>query len=186
MIHDEDPLFEEDYEEDDEENENYDEDEDYDDEDYEEDEDYEDEDYSPDYDEGRLAKFVEDPWPPATFVLMIIGFVIILATPPTIWEVWLYLLEGLYLTLILAVVACVFSLQTIIQSAGSKMRYAGIVVLLISLIAAAVGFADTMSWVLNGQSLLPDLATPLTTISITVLVFGLYSLWLFQRTSSQP
>ena len=128
---------------------------------------------------------MEDPWPPATFILMLIGFTLVLATPAAIWEVWLYLLEGLYFTLILTVVACVFSLQTIVQSAGSRMRYAGFFVLLISLIAAAVGFADTMSWVLNGESLLPNLGTPLTTVSVTVLVFGLYSLWLFQRSTTQ-
>ncbi|NHJ12829.1 MAG: hypothetical protein EAX95_04095 [Candidatus Thorarchaeota archaeon] len=182
MTYDEDPLFEEEY--DDEEN---DEDEEYEDDDYEDedDEDEDDEDYSPDYGESRLSKFMEDPWPSATFILMLIGFAIILATPSAIWEVWLYLLEGFYFTLILTVVACVFALQTMVRSAGSRMRYAGIFVLLISLIAAAVGFADTMSWVLNGQSILPNLGTPLTTVSVTVLIFGLYSLWLFQRTSSK-
>ncbi|MFX1368263.1 MAG: hypothetical protein ACFFAY_06685 [Promethearchaeota archaeon] len=188
MTHDEDPLFEESNEEDYEEEE----DEDYED----EDEDYEDEDYEDEYDvdssefsmgtsDSRLGKFMEDPWPTATFVLMLIGFAIVLGTPPAIWEIWLYLIEGLYFTFILGVVAIVLSIQTVMRNPVGRMKYVGYGVLLMALFAVALGFLDTASWVVTGHSILPFTDTPLTALTMTLLVFGLYSLWLFQR-STEP
>ncbi len=193
MTHDEDPLFEEadeeNYENEEDEEELY-EDEDYDDEDY-EDEDYEDEydadpsEFSIGTSDSRLGKFMKDPWPSATFVLMLIGFAIVLGTPPAIWEIWLYLIESLYFTLILGVVAIVFSIQTVMKNPKGRMRYVGYGVLLMSLFAVAIGFLDTTSWVVTGHSILPFTDTPLTALTVTLLVFGLYSLWLFQR-STEP
>jgi hypothetical protein len=191
MTHDEDPLFEEadeeDYE-DEEEEEEYEEEEDYDDEDY-EDEDYEDDidpsEFSIGASESRLGKFMEDPWPSATFILMLIGFAIVLATPPAVWEVWLYLIEGLYFTFILGVVTIVFAIQTIMRNPEGKLRYIGYGVAIMALFAITIGVLDTTSWVVSGQSILPFTNTPLTALTVTLLVFGLYSLWLFQR-STEP
>ncbi len=193
MMHDEDPLFEEsnedDYEEEEDEEELY-EDEDYDDEDY-EDEDYEDEydvapsEFSMDTSDSWLGKLMQDPWPSATFALMLIGFAIVLGTPPAIWEIWLYLIEGLYFTFILGVVAVVLSIQTVMRNPVGRMKYVGYGVLLMSLFAVALGFLDTASWVATGNSILPFTDTPLTALTMTLLVFGLYSLWLFQR-STEP
>ena len=36
----------------------------------------------------RLEKFASDPWPPTTFILVVIGLALVLLTPPDVSSAW--------------------------------------------------------------------------------------------------
>lgn len=168
------------------------------DEEYEDDEDYEDEDDFPEEDfpeeveralmqqqESRFTSFLEDPWPKTAFILILIGFVIILPWPEAIWFTWLYHIIALYLLSILGVVAIVYSLKAWITT-STRIRFIGMTFIIISFVCIVVGFIDTIAWAITGYSFIPALQTPLVVLLVVIEVFLIYTLWIMRSQFMAP
>jgi hypothetical protein len=165
---------------------------------FEDDEDYEDEDDFPEEDfpeeveralmqqqESRFTSFLEDPWPKTAFILILIGFVIILPWPETIWFTWLYHIIALYLLSILSVVAIVYSLKAWITT-STRIRFIGMTFIVISVVCMIVGFIDTIAWAITGYSFIPALDTPLVVLLVVIEVFLIYTLWIMRSQFMAP
>jgi hypothetical protein len=133
---------------------------------------------------SRLSRFLDDPWPTATFFLMILGFVIVLFTPYNVWSQWHWMLVGLYFMWVLVTIGFVFSMQTWRKSGGSKIRFAAIAVLIVILAVGVLGSVDLGLWILLAAPIFPGLETPLLYGTNAIVVFCLYSLWLLQRATN--
>jgi hypothetical protein len=158
-----------------------------------EDEDYEDEEDFPEeveralmqQQESRFTSFLEDPWPKTAFILILIGFVIILPWPEAIWFAWLYHIIALYLLSILSVVAIVYSLKAWITT-STRIRYIGMTFIIISVVCMIVGFIDTIAWASTGYSFIPALDTPLVVLLVVIEVFLIYTLWIMRSQFMAP
>ncbi len=168
------------------------------DEEYEDDEDYEEEDFEDEEDfpeevervlrrqeESRFTTFLEDPWPKTAFVLILIGFAIILPWPETIWFTWLYHIIALYVLSILGVVAMVYSLKAWITT-STRIRFIGMTFIVISVVCLIVGFIDTIAWAITGNSFIPALQTPLVVLLVVIEVFLIYTLWIMRSQFMEP
>ena len=183
MNSDDDTFFEEDeYDEEDEEDDFPDEEYEYD----EEDEDYELSDVLDEPRSERLRNFVEDPWPPTTFVLVIIGLAMVLLTPPAIWSIWNYFLIAEYFMVILGGAAMAYSLMTWDRAGKHRLRWAGITNFIVVIALIIVGSIDTFSWILTGASIFPNIDTPIISLAMVLEVFSIYSLWAIQRNFGPP
>lgn len=169
------------------------------DEDEEEDEDFpdveevdeDDDDYEPRYgfDEPqseRLANFINDPWPPTTFVLVIIGLVMVLFTPPDLWAVYNYFLIANYFMIVLGGAAIAYSLITWSRAGRHRLRWAGVTSLIVVILLVIVSTLDTFSWIFASQSIIPGLDTPIISLGFVFVVFSIYSLWAIQRNFGPP
>jgi hypothetical protein len=168
---------------------------------FEDEEDYEDEDYEDYADEedfpeeveralmqqreSRFDGFLEDPWPKTAFILILVGFAIILPWPESIWFTWLYHIIALYVLSILGVVAIIYSLKAWV-SASTRIRFIGLFFIIISIVSLAVGFIDTVAWALTGYSFIPALQTPLVVLFIVIEVFLIYTLWIMRSQFMAP
>ncbi|MHA1963729.1 MAG: hypothetical protein ACXACG_04425 [Candidatus Thorarchaeota archaeon] len=129
----------------------------------------------------RLAKFVDNPWPPTTFVLVVIGLAIVLLTPHDLWRIWNYFLIADYFMIILGAVAIAYSLVTWSRAEGHRLRWAGLTNLFVVFTCVILATLDTFSWMVNAQSIIPAVQTPIITLAIVIVVFSIYSLWVIQR-----
>ena len=182
MNHDDDTFYEDDeYEEEEDEDE-------FPDEEYEEDEedDYESLELLDEPHEPRLAKFVEDPWPPTTFILVIIGLAIVLLTPPSFWALWNYFIIANYFMIIIGGVAIAYSLVTWNRAGKHRLRWAAVVNLILIIAVVVVGTLDTFSWIVSLHSLFPGVDTPILSLALVLAVFSIYSLWVIQRNFAPP
>jgi hypothetical protein len=172
------------------------EDDDYDEEDEDEfpDEEYE-EDEEDDYDstelldephEPKLAKFIEDPWPPTTFILVIIGLGIVLLTPPFFWSLWNYFIIADYFMIIISGAAIAYSLVTWSRAGKHRLRWAALTNLIVIIAVATLATIDTFSWIINLHSIFPGVQTPILSLALVLAVFSIYSLWVIQRNFAQP
>ncbi len=129
---------------------------------------------------SRIQKFLDDPWPPATFVLMILGFIIVLFTPVPIWFRWNWTIIGMYFLWILTTVGIVIGLGIWYGPVRTRVRYSGISTILVAALFGLVGTADTLLYI-GGGELIAGLGGSLLSLSSMIIVFTLYSLWLVQR-----
>jgi len=155
------------------------------------DEDYEEEDYDPAdalYESrgSRLESFANDPWPRITFILVVIGLVMVLITPPDIWFSWNYFLIANYLMIIIGGVAIAYSIVTWVRAGEHRLRWAGLTNLILVLALISVATIDTLSWVVNFQSIFPGIQTPIISLALVLAMFSIYSLWVIQRNFTQP
>ncbi|MFW9933580.1 MAG: hypothetical protein ACFFDR_13095, partial [Candidatus Thorarchaeota archaeon] len=126
--------------------------------------------------------FMDDPWPPIAFILILIGFGFTLLTPVDIWSQHVYYLVTTYLLLVFVAIASVISLGVWKKAGGSRLRFGGITNLLVVLICGAFGTVDTLLVVTTGNPLIPGTNTPVLLLAFVIVIFSLYSLWLIQRT----
>ncbi|MHA1769904.1 MAG: hypothetical protein ACTSV3_08695 [Candidatus Thorarchaeota archaeon] len=129
----------------------------------------------------QVSEFVNDPWPRTTFVLMLIGFVLVFLTPPDFWAAWRYLIIANYILVVMGGVALVYSLTTWSKSEGDRLRWAGITNIFVVIAGVVVGLIDTASWMLLGTSVIPSLDTSLLGFCFVLVLFSLYSLWMIQK-----
>jgi hypothetical protein len=134
----------------------------------------------------RLANFVKDPWPPTTFILVIIGLAMVLLTPPDLWAIFNYFLIADYFMIILGGAAMAFSLVTWNRAGRHRLRWAGITNLVVVSALLIVATLDTFSWMVSAQSIIPGLDTPIITLALVLVVFSIYSLWVIQRNFGGP
>ena len=162
---------------------------------YEDDEYEEEEDEEDDYEslelldephEPRLAKFVEDPWPPTTFILVIIGLAIVLLTPPSFWALWNYFIIADYFMIVVCGAAIAYSLVTWSRAGKHKLRWVAATSLILVILIAIVATIDTFSWMINLQSIFPGVQTPILSLALVLAVFAIYSLWAIQRNFAPP
>ncbi len=133
---------------------------------------------------GDEKSFLDDPWPPIAFILIIIGFGFTLLTPYDIWSQHHYYLVVTYLLIVFVAIASVISLGVWRNSGGSRLRYGGLTNLLVVLVCGIFGTADTILVVTTGLPLIPGTSTPVLALAFVIVIFSLYSLWLIQRTFS--
>ncbi|MHA2033906.1 MAG: hypothetical protein DRO73_05575 [Candidatus Thorarchaeota archaeon] len=133
------------------------------------------------YSPSRLAKFLEDPWPRVTFVMMILGFVVVLFTPNDVWRVWNWMIVGMYFLWILTAVASTIGLTVWKNPAVSRIKYGGITNAFLALVCGVLGTIDTIMLIGGTGGLLPAIDVPVLYAAILIVVFSLYSLWLVQR-----
>ncbi|MFW9769341.1 MAG: hypothetical protein ACFFF9_04020 [Candidatus Thorarchaeota archaeon] len=135
---------------------------------------------------SRLTKFADDPWPTTTFLLMVIGFGVVFA-PSVFWAgANRYFLLAGYVLLILCGVAISYSLVTWEKARGSRLRWAGMTNFIVVILCAVIGIADTINWVVNTQSIIPGITTPLISLIMVLVVFSIYTLWIVQKNFSGP
>jgi len=151
----------------------------------------EDDDYEPIdaiYEPGgeRIAKFVKDPWPPTTFILVIIGLAMVLLTPPDLWAIFNYFLIADYFMIILGGAAMAFSIVTWSRAGRHRLRWAGITNVVVVAALLIVATLDTFSWIVSAQSIIPGVDTPIITLALVLVVFSIYSLWVIQRNFGGP
>jgi len=134
----------------------------------------------------RLSKFADQPWPTTTFFLMLIGFGVVFA-PPVFWEgANRYFLLAVYFLIVLCGVAIAYSLVTWEKARGSRLRWAGMTNLVVVILCGVIGVADTIAWVVNFQSIIPGITTPLISLIMVLVVFSIYTLWIVQKNFAGP
>ncbi len=162
---------------------------DFPDEEYDEDEDIDfesiDAEYGPPGGE-RFLKFVEDPWPPTTFVLVVIGLVMVLATPPALWALWNYFLIANYFMVILGGAAIAYSFVAWSRAGRHRLRWAAVTNVIVVILLIAFATIDTFSWMFFLRSIIPGLDTPIISLAMVLAVFSIYSLWVIQRNFAPP
>jgi hypothetical protein len=126
--------------------------------------------------------FLEDPWPAMAFIFIIIGLVIVIFTPPTIWSAWHYYIVTTYGLILLAGVASMISLGVWRNAEGSRLRWGGLTNLIVVLAAGVVGVVDAIMVITTGSSILVGSTTPLLALCVVIILFSMYTLWLIQRT----
>lgn len=155
----------------------------------EEDAEEEDEGYDPRYAldrASRLTDFADNPWPTTTFFLMVAGFLVVFA-PSILWEgANRYFLLAVYVLIILCGVAMSYSLVTWEKGQGSRLRWAGLTNLVVVILCGAIGTIDSISWVVSFQSFIPGIATPLISLTMVLVVFSIYTLWIVQKNIGGP
>ena len=134
----------------------------------------------------RLEKFVADPWPPTTFVLVIIGLIMVLFTPPPLWAIWNYFLIANYFMIIFGGAAMTYSLITWSRAGKHRLRWAGFMNLFVIIILLVLSTLDTFSWIINLQSIIPGIDTPIIGLALVLVIFSIYSLWAIQRNFGPP
>jgi len=134
----------------------------------------------------KLAKFAEDPWPPTTFILVIIGLVMVLATPPYYWALWNYFLIANYFMVIIGGAAIAFSLVTWSRAGKHRLRWAAVTNVFVVFALIIVATLDTFSWMIFLQSIIPGVDTPIISLAMVIAVFSIYSLWVIQRNFTPP
>jgi hypothetical protein len=134
----------------------------------------------------RLEKFASDPWPPTTFVLVVIGLVMVLVTPPDLWAVFNYFLIGNYFMIILGGATIAFSLVTWNRAGTHRLRWAGVTNLVLVMALLVVATLDSFNWIANSQSIIPGLDEPIIVLALVLVVFSIYSLWVIQRNFGEP
>ncbi|MHA1962919.1 MAG: hypothetical protein ACW99U_22245 [Candidatus Thorarchaeota archaeon] len=131
---------------------------------------------------SETPSFIENPWPKVTLVLILIGLGFTLLTPPAIWSNWVYFLVVNYLLIVMAGAGSAYSVKVWKTAAGSRLRYGGMTNLVVVIAAAIIGTLDTISWMINGTSIVAGVNTPILALAAVIVLFSLYSLWLIQRT----
>ncbi|MFX1265139.1 MAG: hypothetical protein ACFFH0_07145 [Promethearchaeota archaeon] len=172
------------------------EDESWEDDDYEEDEEYEDDEDFDDWEPSRevvvgrasserLEAFIDDPWPSLAFVMILVGFAVVLPWPPSIWFAWSYFILGFYFILIVSGAAVVLSLETWIRS-PTRSRYLGPVFLIALVAVVLMATVDTISWLQTGASILPELTGPyLLQLALLIDIFAVYTMWIVRRSFTE-
>ncbi|TFF96736.1 hypothetical protein EU546_00835 [Candidatus Thorarchaeota archaeon] len=133
---------------------------------------------------SRLSRFLEDPWPTATFVLVLLGFAMVILPPYEIWSQWNWLFVGLYFMWILVTISFVFTMEIWVKAAGSKMRFVAIILFLLITGVGVLGSVDLGLWILFSTPVLPGLEAPLLYGTNAIVIFCLYSLWLIKRSTT--
>ena len=136
--------------------------------------------------ESKLTNFVEDPWPPTTFILVIIGLAIVLLTPPGFWALWNYFIIADYFMIVVCGAAIAYSLVTWSRAGKHKLRWVAATSLILVILIAIVATIDTFSWMINLQSIFPGVQTPILSLALVLAVFAIYSLWAIQRNFAPP
>jgi hypothetical protein len=134
----------------------------------------------------RFAKFAEDPWPPTTFILVVIGLALVLLTPPNLWALWSYFLIANYFMLIIGGAAIAFSLVTWTRAGKNRLRWAAATNAILVFVLIIFATLDTFSWMIFLQSIIPGVDTPIISLALVLAVFSIYSLWVIQRNFAQP
>jgi len=151
-----------------------------------EDDDYDPSDALDEPSEDKLEKFANDPWPPTTFVMVVIGLAMVLLTPPDIWFAWNYFLLADYFMIVIGGTAVAFSIVTWHRAGTHRLRWAGVTNLILISALIVVATLDTFSWVANFQSIIPGVQTPIISLALVLAFFSIYSLWVIQRNFTQP
>ncbi len=131
--------------------------------------------------ESKLAGFMEDPWLKMAFFLAIIGLIIVIFTPPEIWNPWRYLIVGNYIVIVFAAVGTIFGLKIWREGGNSNLRFGGPTNMILMLACAAVATLDTISWITVNASFIPGFAVSLIPSLLMIIIFCFYTLWLIQR-----
>ena len=135
---------------------------------------------------SRLTTFAENPWPTTTFILMVAGFLVVFA-PSILWEgANRYFLIASYILIILCGVASAYSLVTWEKAQGSRLRWAGLTNLVVVILCGGIGTLDSISWVISLQSFIPGIETPLISLTMVLVIFSIYTLWIVQKQFSGP
>ncbi|MHA2025072.1 MAG: hypothetical protein ACW98U_04140 [Candidatus Thorarchaeota archaeon] len=135
---------------------------------------------------SRLTKFADDPWPTTVFLLLVAGFGVVFA-PSILWAgANRYFLLAVYVLIILCGAALAFSIVTWEKARGSRLRYAGLTNFVVVVICGVIGTADSISWVVNVQSIIPGIDTPIISLVMVLVVFSIYTLWIVQKNFSGP
>ncbi len=130
---------------------------------------------------GRLERFLKDPWSPLVFVIMLIGFGLVLLTPPAIWNPFRYFILADYFLIIIGIVGVVFSLITWSRAGTHRLKWAGPTNIIVVLASVSLGILDSISWIVNEVGLFPTIETSLLPLSFMLVIFTMYTLWLVQR-----
>ncbi|MHA1136199.1 MAG: hypothetical protein ACTSSE_06915 [Candidatus Thorarchaeota archaeon] len=128
-----------------------------------------------------FTKFMADPWPPTAFMITVIGLAIVLLTPPAIWAIHRYGILGVFALLGASLVGIVFSLITWSRAGTHRLKWAGPVNIIVILLAAGFGVADTFSWIIGNTGIIAGLDQPLILLTFMLVFFSLYMLWMIQR-----
>lgn len=135
--------------------------------------------------EVEIRGALSDPWPTLTFLMMVLGFILVIFTPVDLWYSSHWALFGIYIFTILTSGGVLFALQTWKRNPESGMRYGGIFNGITIGICGILGLADALKTVFFGTGLFPDFSTPIYAISSFVIVLCMYSLVLIQRTTKR-
>ena len=134
----------------------------------------------------RMSGFLQDPWPSTAFIMIVIGFIIVLLTPIESWATWRYFLIANYGLIILGAAAIILSLRMWKNNPGSKLRFGGMGTLIATIFSMILGTIDTISLIIVGTGLIPLAETPLIAVCLLVVIFSLYTLWAVKRSVESP
>jgi hypothetical protein len=128
-----------------------------------------------------LQNYLMDPWAKTVFVITVIGLLMVLLTPESIWAPNRYGIIGVFFLIVAALVGIAFSLITWNKAGTHRLKWAGPVNIIVILAATVIGIIDTASWIFTGASMIPALDSPLILLCFMLVFFSLYMLWMIQR-----
>ncbi|MFX1607286.1 MAG: hypothetical protein ACFFDD_15475, partial [Promethearchaeota archaeon] len=91
-----------------------------------------------------------------------------------------------YFMIIIGGAAIAYSLVTWVRAGKHRLRWAGLTNLILVLVLVIITTLDTLSWVVNLQSIFPSIQTPIISLGLILAIFSIYSLWAIQRNFAQP
>lgn len=136
-------------------------------------------------DTDRWATFLVDPWPKIAFVIIVVGLLITLLTPPDIWFIWSETMLLNYGLIAMAAIGTVNSIKIWVIAGGSRLKYGGLTNVVLVIACAIVGTIDTIFWMFFGVSFIPGFTDPILMLCVVLVLFSMYSLWLIERTFVQ-
>lgn len=134
------------------------------------------------HEKGEKGGFLDDPWPALVFVLMLLGFGLVLLTPVDVWNVFRWNFFATYIFVLLFSTGALFGFKIWRRNPGTGLRWGGLFNGITITLCGVLGVIDSLMTIFTGNGLLPESSIPVFAIAIFVVVMCMYSVVLIDRT----
>jgi hypothetical protein len=131
--------------------------------------------------EREKGTLLDDPWPALVFVLMVLGFVMVILTPVDLWIAFRWSIFATYIFVILFSTGSIFGFKIWRQNPETGLRWGGLFNGVTIALCGVLGVADSLLTIFTGKGLLPDSSLPVFAIALFVVVMCMYSVVLIDR-----
>ena len=126
--------------------------------------------------------FLNDPWPALVFVLMVLGFIMVVVTPVDFWNTYRWSIFATYIFVILFSTGSLFGFKIWRLNPGTGLRWGGLFNGVTIAFCGVLGVTDSLMTIFAGSGLLPASSIPVFAVAIFVVVMCMYSVVLIDRT----
>lgn len=126
--------------------------------------------------------FLNDPWPGLVFVLMVLGFIMVVLTPVGLWDTYRWSIFATYIFVILFSTGSLFGFKIWRLNPGAGLRWGGMFNGITIGLCGVLGVTDSLMTIFTGAGLLPESSIPVFAVAIFIVVMCMYSVVLIDRT----
>jgi hypothetical protein len=132
--------------------------------------------------EAEEKGFLDDPWPVLVFVLMIVGFIMVLFTPIELWTIYRWSFFATYIFVVVFSIGSTFGFKIWRKNPEAGLRWGGLFNGVTIAFCGVLGVIDSLLTILTGDGVLPGSPIPVFAVTIFVVVMCMYSVVLIDRT----